>query len=65
MHAPIVQIILAHGSNSRRQSIYNIVGSTEMARPKWAKNEVRRAERVGFLRKGCSSPYQISGLGTL
>lgn len=43
----------------RRQSVYNIVGSTEMAKPKGPKSESQRAES-GVLGRGCSLPNSYS-----
>jgi len=35
----------------------------EMPRPGWPNSEAHRAERVDFLRRGCSLPHQLEDLG--
>ena len=49
-----------HNSNvtphHRRQSVYNILRSTEIARPK---SEAGRAEICGILGRGCSPPHDV------
>jgi len=46
----------------RCQSVYNTVGSMEMARPEGPNSEAQRAETRRVLREGYSPSHQLGGL---